>query len=177
MRRKTLFGVMLTVAALGAAGRAGAEDPTKKKPTGAASSPAMGQARVFEGDKDLTWGAPPPGLPSGAELAVLDGDPGKAGAFTVRVKMPSGYKIMPHTHPTDEKLTIIKGDFQIGHGAKFDEKTMTMVKSGGFINLPTGHQHYAMCKSSCEVQINSMGPFVIDYVNPSDDPRKARAER
>lgn len=60
---------------------------------------------------DLKWGEMPPGLPAGAKMAVLNGDPTKAGPFTVRMQAPAGYRIQPHTHPAAERLTIISGTF------------------------------------------------------------------
>src|SRR5207253_6471324 len=70
---------------------------------------------------DLQWADAPPSLPPGAKMAVLSGDPGKAGPFTVRMQAPAGYKIPPHTHPTDERVTVISGNFRVGMGDKIDE--------------------------------------------------------
>src|SRR5262249_47173584 len=59
----------------------------------------------------LKWGPAPPSLPKGAEVAVLAGDPTKKEPFTIRVKLPDGFKVPPHWHPTDENVTVIKGTF------------------------------------------------------------------
>src|ERR1043166_9909593 len=72
---------------------------------------------------DLKWGDAPPSLPAGAKLAVLEGDPGKEGFFTIRLQMPAGYKIPAHTHPTDEHVTVISGTCSFGMGPKTDEPT------------------------------------------------------
>jgi hypothetical protein len=45
---------------------------------------------------DVTWGPAPPSLPPGAQGAVLQGDPAKAGPFTLRLKLPDGFRIPPH---------------------------------------------------------------------------------
>src|SRR5882757_6438028 len=55
----------------------------------------------------LTWGAAPPVLPKGAQIAVLSGDPSKDGLYVLRLKMPANYKIPAHNHPTAEYVTII----------------------------------------------------------------------
>src|ERR1700751_2582121 len=68
------------------------------------------------GPSDLVWNDAPPGLPPGAKMAVLDGDPNKPGSFTVRLQTPDGYKIMPHTHPTAERVTVISGTAHLGAG-------------------------------------------------------------
>lgn len=123
---------------------------------------------------DLKWGEAPPGLPADAAIAVLDGDPGKAGSFTVRLKMPEGCKIMPHTHPTAERVTVISGTANIGMGDKFDESAGTKLEPGDFVVLPAGMKHFAWGTGETVVQIQSEGPFQINYVNPADDPRNAK---
>jgi quercetin dioxygenase-like cupin family protein len=124
---------------------------------------------------DLKWGETPPGLPAGGKMALLNGDPGQPGAFTVRLKAPAGYKVMPHTHPTAERLTVISGSFKIGMGEKFDETSMQQMTAGSYIVLPSGMAHFAKGAGKESVlQIDSEGPFQINYVNPTDDPRNAK---
>jgi quercetin dioxygenase-like cupin family protein len=124
---------------------------------------------------DLKWGEAPPGLPAGGKMAVLNGDPGQAGPFTVRLKAPAGYKIMPHTHPTAERVTVISGNFRIGMAEKFEEANMQEMGPGSYIVLPAGMAHFVKvgAKESV-VQIDSEGPFQINYLNPADDPRNAK---
>ena len=50
---------------------------------------------VMYSSADLKWGDAPPSLPAGAKAAVLFGDPGKAGPFTIRLQIPAGYKPAP----------------------------------------------------------------------------------
>src|SRR5215211_6805000 len=59
--------------------------------------------------QEIKWSAGPPSIPSGAEAAVLYGDPSKDGLFAMRLKFPKGYNIAPHTHPKPEVLTVISG--------------------------------------------------------------------
>jgi quercetin dioxygenase-like cupin family protein len=123
---------------------------------------------------DLKWGETPPGLPAGGKMALLNGDPGQPGAFTVLLKAPAGYKVMPHTHPTAERLTVISGSFKIGMGEKFDETSMQQMTPGSYVVLPAGMAHFAKGAKESVVQIDSEGPFQINYVNPTDDPRNAK---
>src|SRR5207249_9594502 len=123
---------------------------------------------------DLKWADAPPGLPPGAKMAVLAGDPNKKGPFTVRMQAPAGYKVPPHTHPTAENLTVISGTFYIGMGDKFDEAAGKELGAGGFVVLPTGMKHYAWSTGDAIIQIHGKGPFAIKYVNPADDPRSAK---
>jgi quercetin dioxygenase-like cupin family protein len=122
----------------------------------------------------LRWEPAPPTLPKGAQFAVLSGDPTRGGPFTVRLKAPAGYKIPAHSHPTAERVTVISGDFHFGMGDKLDEAKAEKLSSGGFVDLPANMNHYAFMGTEAVVQIDSMGPFAITYVNPADDPSKSQ---
>jgi len=123
----------------------------------------------------MKWGPAPPVLPKGAQMAVLAGDPGKAGPFALRLKMPSGYKIPAHQHPTAETVTVISGNFGFGMGDKLDEGKSDKLGAGGFVDLPANMNHYAFSGGGeVVVQINSEGPFAIKYANPADDPSKTQ---
>ena len=83
-------------------------------------SPAFAQQphqHVMANPGDMTWKDGPPSLPKGAQMALLYGDPSKDGIFVMRLKFPANYKIPAHTHPTDEVVTVISGEFSIGMGA------------------------------------------------------------
>lgn len=123
---------------------------------------------------DLKWGDVPPGLPPGAKMAFLTGDPTKKGMFTVRMQAPAGYKIPPHSHPTAENITVISGTFSVGTGDKFEETAGKQLEAGGFVVLPAGMNHYAWSNGETIIQIHGKGPFQIKYVNPADDPRNAK---
>src|SRR5271154_1260603 len=69
--------------------------------------------------EDIDW-RPFPAFPPSVRLAVLVGEPSKAGPYVIRVKMPSGGKLMPHKHPEDRIYTVMSGVFYIGLGDKFD---------------------------------------------------------
>ena len=105
-------------------------------------------------------------------MAVLQGDPGKAALFTVRLDLPDGYKVAPHFHPTDEYITIIKGTFLLGMGDKLDPAHATKLPTGGFSTVDANMHHFAIAKGRTIVQVNAMGPFVLTYVDPADDPSK-----
>ena len=125
---------------------------------------------------DYKWGPAPAVFPAGAQLAVLAGDPGKAGEYTVRLRMPSGYRIAPHTHPTDENVTVIQGTFEVGLGERFNASAVKPLTSGGFIVAPANMAHYAQSRGQTIVQVHGIGPFTLTYVNSADDPR-TRASR
>jgi hypothetical protein len=108
---------------------------------------------------------------------VLAGNPAGDGLFVVRAKLPAGYKIPPHTHPTDESVTVLSGTFHIAMGDKFDAKKGEAVRAGGFVATQKGMQHYGWTTGPAVLQIHGMGPFAINYVNPADDPRNKTSEK
>jgi quercetin dioxygenase-like cupin family protein len=121
----------------------------------------------------IKWGPPPPFVAAGAQLAVLEGDPtASTGDFTIRLKMPAGYKIAPHYHPNRENVTVISGNFKVGMGDKFDATKMGTFPAGSFAYLDPDMHHYAMALTATVVQVHGMSPLQFNYVNPSDDPSK-----
>jgi hypothetical protein len=121
----------------------------------------------------IKFGPPPPGLPPGSQVAVLTGDPSKSGSpYVIRAKLPDGYKVPPHWHPTDENVTVLKGALLVGRGDKFDATKMQEMPAGSFMRMSKEMRHYAMAKGETVIQLHGVGPFEITYVNPADDPRK-----
>jgi hypothetical protein len=117
----------------------------------------------------------PPFLAPGAQLAVVEGDPtASSGDFTVRLKMPDGYKIAPHWHPKRENVTVISGNFQVGMGDNFDASKMMTFGAGSFAYLDPDMHHYAMASGEVIVQVHGMSPLQFNYVNPNDDPSKKK---
>jgi quercetin dioxygenase-like cupin family protein len=171
MKRITLMMLIGAALALGSFAIAAQKEKTKesKKPAVAPTA-----EHVVLTPSDLKWVEAPPGLPAGALIAVLEGDPNKKGPFTIRFQMPDGYKIAPHTHPTMEKITVISGTFFLGMGAKFEEEAGHELGTGAFAVMPAQMQHFAWAKGQTIVQIHGEGPFEIKYVNPADDPRQAK---
>ena len=141
---------------------------------GPALAQGMSDKEIFINQKDIKWGAAPPSIPKGAKLAVLQGDPGKPVPFVIRLMLPPGYKIPPHAHSQGENLTVISGTFYFGTGDKIEMSKAHALNAGGFHALSAGDHHYAFAKAQTVVQINGMGPFNITYINPDDDPQKAK---
>ena len=123
----------------------------------------------------LKWGPAPAVFPAGAKMAVVSGDPAKTGPFVVEFAFPSGYRIPPHSHPTDETIKVVKGTFRVGMGTVFDEAKTTSMRVGASGSMKAGQPHFAMADGSTVVTVSSTGPFAMTYVNPSDDPTKVMA--
>jgi hypothetical protein len=119
----------------------------------------------------VPYGPAPAFVAPGAQLAVLEGDPGAAtGDYTVRLKMPDGYRIAPHWHPKRENVTVISGTFKVGMGDRFEESKMGEFPAGSFAFLDPDMHHYAMASGEVVVQVHGMSPLQFNYVNPDDDP-------
>jgi quercetin dioxygenase-like cupin family protein len=121
----------------------------------------------------LTW-KDNPNIPKGAQVAVLLGDPTKAGEVIVqRVKFPANYQVPPHTHPYAETITVISGSVGFGTGDKFDATKGELMKAGSLYAQPAKHPHYVWTgNEEAIIQVQFIGPGGIDYSNPTDDPRK-----
>lgn len=121
----------------------------------------------------LQWKNGPASLPAGAQFAVLEGDPSKEGPFTMRLKLPDGFRIPPHLHPAVERVTVISGTFNLGVGEKFNAAATQPMTAGTFGFWPPGMKHFAWAQGETILQLHGVGPWRLEYVNPADDPRKA----
>ena len=107
----------------------------------------------------VKYGPAPNPYPSESSMAVLSGDPSLAGSpYTVRLKLPDGTKIAPHTHGDTENVTVISGTLLVGVGASFDGAKMLALTAGSYASIPSGTPHYAMAKGETVVQVNGVGP-------------------
>ena len=124
---------------------------------------------------DVKWSAAPPSLPKGAQGAVIFGDPTKDGLFAMRLKFPKGYKVAPHSHPKPEVVTKISGTLKLGTGESGDPSKAQALPAGAIFAFTPGMIHYASTDEEAVIQLNSIGPWGLSYVNPKDDPRTASA--
>jgi catechol 2,3-dioxygenase-like lactoylglutathione lyase family enzyme len=121
----------------------------------------------------IPWGPPPPFVPPGAQLAVIEGNPAAStGDYTLRLKMPDGYRIAPHWHPQRENVTVISGTFKVGMGDTFEKDKMGSFPAGSFAYLDPDMHHFAMASGEVIVQVHGSAPLQFTYVNPADDPSK-----
>jgi quercetin dioxygenase-like cupin family protein len=146
--------------------------------TAASSLPATAQApaHVMDNLTGTKWGTAPPMLPPGAQIAVVNGDPTKAVPYTVRLKFPANYLIPAHSHPGDENVAIVSGEFFMGMGNKLDKQTGMRLGVGGYAFMPANANHFAYTKGEATILLYGHGPVDFKYVNPSDDPRHTTKE-
>ena len=107
------------------------------------------------------------GPETGTQVAVLEGNPEKAGPYTVRLKIPAGAKFMPHSHQDVEHVTVLSGTLLVGLGDTFDQSKMKALPAGSFVVVPSGVHHYAMAQSDTVLQIHGTGPSSFDMVGAS----------
>ena len=139
-----------------------------------AATAQTADAHKIVSPQDIKWGPAPASLPPGAELAVLYGDPSKEGEFAMRLKGAKGYHIAPHTHPKPEIVTVISGTVRLGMGETADHGKARQLPVTSFFALSPGMAHYIFFDEDTVVQINTSGPWGLNYVNPKDDPRKSQ---
>jgi quercetin dioxygenase-like cupin family protein len=152
-------GVAAASASIAAANRAGM-----------ARSEAMDHKLVPPAE--IQWGPGPAVLPAGIQGAVLYGDPTKDGLFSMRFKLPKGYRVAPHTLSKAGLFTVISGTFRIGMGETDDPSKAKAMPAGSFIALAPGTPHFVAVDEETVVQLNNIGPWEITYIDPKDDPRQ-----
>lgn len=130
---------------------------------------------IFVNATEIKWGDAPPDLPRGAQIAVLSGDPSKKAPFTLRFKMPNGYKIPGHWHTQDEHLTVLSGTFVLHMGDNLNAPAHEL-EAGAYHFLPGKMHHAAEAKGETTLQLHGVGPFDIHYLNPVDNPNKAASK-
>jgi quercetin dioxygenase-like cupin family protein len=110
-------------------------------------------------------------LPPGALISVVSGDPTRPGEFTLLVSMPNGYRIPPHSHPSDEHVQIKEGTLLVGTGDRLDPKMTQALSAGDSATAPSGVQHFSIAKGRTLLSATFMGPYTITYVRAEDAPK------
>ena len=126
---------------------------------------AAGAGHGIVRSADLKWTP----IIKGCDMAAIGGDPSVEGMpFTLRLRCSSGTVIPAHWHPTDENVTVLEGTFQVGIGEKYDAAKLETMRPGSFVSMPKEMRHFALSKTATIVQVNAIGPFKVNWVNPAD---------
>jgi quercetin dioxygenase-like cupin family protein len=105
----------------------------------------------------IMYGPNPAG--SGPDIAVIYGDPAKAGFYIIRARFKPGVMSMPHQHPTDRHVTVISGTWWAGTGSTFDPEKTTPLGPGSYMLHPAGKVHFDGAKDvEAIVEIKGIGP-------------------
>jgi uncharacterized protein DUF4437 len=113
---------------------------------------------LFKPDQ-VPWREGPSSLLPGAQVAILEGDPTKDGLFTMRLKLPDGYRVLPHWHPKTERLTIIQGIVNLGTGDRFDVGATQALSAGTYSSMPPKMTHFAWIKRGDHSLAEQYGPL------------------
>jgi quercetin dioxygenase-like cupin family protein len=107
----------------------------------------------------------PPFYNDGRQRAQLFGDSNHGGAWIDRVKIPAGVRVLAHTHPHDELVTVIQGTWYLGEGARFDPSKLKGYPAGSFIVISAGIPHFVAAKEGpVVVQLSGIGKFQTHYL-------------
>ena len=142
----------------------------RSEPPAAAFAKTQGQLLVRA--KNIKWSAPPPGLPPGPKVALLQGNPNVAGHYVIRVQLPANYKIPFHSHSNAMDVTVVSGTLFVASTQTFDKKKAFAIMPGDFYHLPAQVSEFVFTKDLTVVEIHGEGPYDTKYANVADDPLK-----
>ncbi|HEX6242551.1 MAG TPA: cupin domain-containing protein [Polyangiales bacterium] len=186
MRHSIVLAGLLLGGALGCASAPAPTCPYPPMPAGALSGAAQApeadagavdaaadaqapdvDAAIQQQVSSIVFRPAPAGMPPGVELAVLEGDPKADGIFTLRLKAPPGFLLPPHTHPVDERVTVISGSVSVGFGSTVQKEQARAFPAGSFYVNPPGVPHYVFSDTGAIVQITGTGPWKVEPVTSS----------
>jgi hypothetical protein len=131
----------------------------------ATSSAERGKKEIVGSTPDEVRWFTPPYYNDGRQRAQLFGDSSQGGNWIDRAKIPGGARVLAHTHPQDELVTVIEGTWYLGEGAKFDSAKLKRYPAGSFIVIPAGVPHFVAAKEGpVVVQLTGIGKFQTEYL-------------
>lgn len=130
-----------------------------------ASLPERSKKAIVGSTPDQIRWFVPPYYKDGRQRAQLFGDSSQGGTWIDRAKIPGGARVLAHTHPQDELVTVIEGTWYLGEGAKFDSAKLKGYPPGSFIVIPAGIPHFVAAKEGAVVvQLSGIGKFKTYYL-------------
>jgi hypothetical protein len=100
--------------------------------------------------------------PIGAKMAVMHGDPDKAGPYIVLIKWGPHQMSRPHSHPNDRFITVLSGTWWVGTGSKFDPQSTVAMPAGSFVTHFAKGVHYDGSKDGeAIIEIVGEGPATV----------------
>lgn len=113
---------------------------------------------------EIAWRPCPPNLPSPCEIAVLEGNPQAPGLFTVRFRVGDGFVMPLHTHPKDERVTVLRGQVSVAFGVDGSHETARRFGPGDYYVNARDAIHTVWADEASEIQITGIGPWAADFV-------------
>ena len=113
---------------------------------------------------EIQWMPCPPNLPEGCKMAVLEGNPKGNNLFTVRFQVTDGMVMPAHTHPREERVTLLKGTAAVAFGKNAKREDAREFAVGDYYVNARGAVHTVWLDPGTELQITGIGPWKVDYV-------------
>lgn len=108
-----------------------------------------------------------PRLTTDKRMEKIVGDPATPDApFVIRIRAEAGYIIMPHRHPIDENIVVLRGTWALGMGERFNRDALQTMEVGDFGLAPKQMAHFALSKTATTLQVHGIGPFTSHWVVP-----------
>ena len=106
-------------------------------------------------------------IPSEQWIEKVSGDMDKPGLpFVIRIHHDAGYVVLPHTHPEDENITVLKGSWALGMGPRVKMSELEPMELGAFGFVPKQMTHFAYAKVETILQVHGIGPFINVPIDP-----------
>lgn len=115
-------------------------------------------------DGEMPWATCPPNLPSGCEIAVLEGNPQAPDLFTVRFRVGGSFVMRPHTHPRDERVTVLSGSVAVAFGEDATRDSATTFGPGDYYVNARDAVHAVWADEPSVIQITGIGPWEARFV-------------
>lgn len=161
------------LAVLGACAEEPPVAPTAPAPAEIARQPLEpafpeGVDQIAHHADSIAWGPCPPGPLQGdaCQLAVLEGDPKAPQLFTIRLKISEPIQIPAHSHPRNERVTVLEGAVHVNFGTEIDREKATRFEAGAYyVNRPD-LPHVVWTEGPVIAQITGIGPWVSQPHEP-----------
>lgn len=114
---------------------------------------------------EMPWKPCPPNLPSSCQIAVLEGNPRASGMFTVRFRLTGDFVMPAHTHPRDERVTVLKGRVAVAFGADGTREDAKEFGPGDYYVNARDAVHTVWASKSTEIQITGIGPWEAHFID------------
>ena len=128
-----------------------------------------GVDQVVHRPETIEWGACPPGPLSevGCQMAVLEGDPKSGQLFTIRIRTSEPFVLPTHTHPGNERVTVLEGALNVGFGDTVDKAESSRFETGDYYVNRAGAVHFVWSDEPMTIQLTGIGPWAIHPVPES----------
>ncbi|MEX2111172.1 MAG: cupin domain-containing protein [Gemmatimonadaceae bacterium] len=84
--------------------------------------------------------------------------------YVIRIHNDAGYVVLPHTHAEDENVVVVRGNWYLGAGERFDSSSLQRLEPGAYGFVPRRMSHFAWSESATTIQVHGIGPFSTDWV-------------